>query len=180
MAAYLATLAALFVRFVDPEAARAPRRLVASEADLALVRRHHALFYLLVAAAPVEWWLHGCPAGPWQTVGAALAATGVCGYRRAGRVLGDQLSPLVAPVEPARLVEDGWYGRIRHPMYLAELALALGLPILLAAPWTLVVSALFLVAVVRRIGVEERALTARFPDYPAYASRTSRLLPHVY
>ncbi|MEB2285555.1 MAG: hypothetical protein B6D46_14060 [Polyangiaceae bacterium UTPRO1] len=173
-------LAALFVRFVDPEAARAARHLVASAADLVLVRRQHALFYALVLAAPVEWWLGGRPAAAWQLVGLLLAAAGVAGYRRAGRALGDRLGPLVAPVEPARLVERGWYGRIRHPMYLAEIMLAFGLPLLLAARCTLVVSALFLVAVVRRIGVEERALAARFPDYAAYAARTSRLLPYVY
>jgi len=168
------------VRFVDPEAARAPRRLVASEADLALVRRHHALFYALVVAAPIEWWLRGRPAAGAQLLGVVLAIAGVVGYRRAGRSLGDQLGPLVAPVEPARLVEGGWYGRIRHPMYLAELALAFGLPLALGVRWTLLLSLLFLVAVLRRIGVEERALAARFPDYAAYASRTARLLPHVY
>ncbi|MCC6767253.1 MAG: isoprenylcysteine carboxylmethyltransferase family protein [Deltaproteobacteria bacterium] len=180
LAAHLATLAALFVRFVDPEAARAPRHLVASAADLALVRRHHALFYLLLLAAPVEWWLHGRPAAAWQLAGAALAAAGVHGYRRAGRALGDQLGPLVAPVEPARLIDRGWYGRIRHPMYLAELALAFGLPLVLAARWTLALSGLFLAAVVHRIEIEERALAARCPEYAAYASRTSRLVPHVY
>ncbi len=153
---------------------------MASEADLALVRRHHVLFYALVLVAPIEWSLRGRPAGAWQLVGLVLGAAGVLGYRRTARALGDQLSPLVAPVEPARLVDRGWYGRIRHPMYLAELAMAFGLPLLLGARWALAMSALFLVAVVQRIGVEERALTARFPDYAAYASRTARLLPHVY
>ena len=173
-------LGALFVRFVDPETTRAPRHLVASEADMALVRRHHALFYALVLLAPIEWWLRGRPAGPGQLLGAGLAFAGVAGYRRAGRMLGDQLSPLIAPVEPATLVERGIYGRIRHPMYLAEIALALGLPLVLGACWTLLGSALFTLAVLQRIGVEERALTERLPTYADYVARTARLIPHVY
>jgi protein-S-isoprenylcysteine O-methyltransferase Ste14 len=178
--AYGATLVALFVRFVDPERTRAPRHLVASEADMALVRRHHALFYGLVLLAPIEWWLRGRPAGAAQLVGAGLAFAGVAGYRRAGRMLGDQLSPLVAPVEPAALVERGLYGRIRHPMYLAEIALAFGLPLVLGACWALVGSVLFSLAVLHRIAVEERALTERLPAYPDYVARTARLIPHVY
>lgn len=65
-------------------------------------------------------------------------------------------------------------------MYLAELAMAFGVPLLLGASWTFALSALFTIAVVRRIGVEEQALTARLPDYAHYAAHTSRLIPHVY
>jgi protein-S-isoprenylcysteine O-methyltransferase Ste14 len=65
-------------------------------------------------------------------------------------------------------------------MYLAEIAMAFGAPLLLGASWTLAVAVLFTVLVVRRIAVEERALAERLPDYPAYAARTSKLFPHVY
>lgn len=171
---------ALFVRVVDPDATRAPRRFVASEADLALVRRHHMLFYALVIAAPIEWWLRGSPAEPSQLFGALVAAAGVVGYRRAGATLGDQLGPLVAPVEPARLVERGFYAGIRHPMYLAEIAMAFGVPVELGCRFTLLLAAGFALAVLRRIGIEERALAERLPDYAAYAARTARLIPHVY
>ncbi len=144
------------------------------------MRCHQFAFYALLVAAPIEWWLRGRPAALWQLVGAALGAAGVVGYRRAGSVLGDQLSPLVAPVEPARLVEHGPYGCIRHPMYLAELALAFGLPLVLGARWTLVLGVIFTLSVLRRIGIEERVLAERFPAYTSYAARTARLLPHVY
>jgi len=177
---YVAGLLALFVRFVDPEAPRAPRHLVASATDVALVWRHHAAFYALLLAAPVEWWLRGRPSALVQLAGAGLTFVGIFGYRRAGGALGDQLSPLVAPCEPAALVERGPYRRIRHPMYLAELLIAAGMPILLGAGWTLVVSAVFALLVLHRIGVEERLLTARLPGYSAYATRTHRLVPHVY
>jgi protein-S-isoprenylcysteine O-methyltransferase Ste14 len=159
---------------------RAPRHLVASEADLAVVRRHHVAFYAVLLLAPVEWWWRGRPAGAVQLLGAVLGIAGVVGYRRAGRALGDQLSPLVAPSEPAELVARGPYGAIRHPMYLAEIALAVGVPLLLGARVSLLASAAFVVLVLRRIQIEEESLAARLPAYAAYAARTHRLVPHVY
>jgi protein-S-isoprenylcysteine O-methyltransferase Ste14 len=153
---------------------------VASEADLALVRRHHAVFYALLFAGPIEWLLRGRPAAWSQLAGVALMAAGVMGYRSAGRALGDHLGPLVAPTEPAALIERGPYRVIRHPMYLAEIALAVGAPLVLGARLTLVVSALFVALVLRRIRVEERSLAERLADYDAYAARTARLIPHVY
>ena len=138
------------------------------------------VFYALLLAAPCEWWWRGRPTAPVQLVGLALAVAGVVGYRRSGRALGEQLTPLVAPAEPAALVEAGPYRRIRHPMYLAELAIAAGVPVLLTAYLTLVVSAVFAALVVHRIGVEEKLLGARFAAWADYAARTSRLVPHVY
>jgi protein-S-isoprenylcysteine O-methyltransferase Ste14 len=176
----VAVVLALFVRFVDPAAARAPRRLVGSAADLVLVRRQHWAFYGVLLAAPIEWWWRGRPASAAQLVGLALAVAGLVGYRHAGRSLGDQLGPLVAPCEPATLVERGPYRRIRHPMYLAEIAMAFGIPLVLGAFWTLAMSLVFSAVVLRRIGVEEAALTARLPDYRDYAARTHRLVPHVF
>jgi protein-S-isoprenylcysteine O-methyltransferase Ste14 len=180
LAAYLAALGALFVRFVDPEKARAPRHLTASPADLAIVRRHHRVFYTLLLAAPVEWLLRGRPAAWWQLAGVVLMAAGVAGYRWAGSALGDHLGPLVAPTEPAALVQRGPYRVIRHPMYLAEMALAVGAPLVLGATATLALSAAFIALVIHRIGVEERSLAERLHHYEAYAARTARLIPHVY
>ena len=180
LAAYVAGLVALFVRFEDPAARREHRQLVASDADLAMVKRHHAVFYALLIAAPIEWLFRGRPAGVTQILGALLLGAGVAGYRHAGRALGARLGPLIAPTEPAMLVEGGPYGRVRHPMYLAELAMAFGVPGVLAACWTFFLSGVFGVLVIQRIGVEERALAERLPEYPAYAARTSRLIPHVY
>lgn len=145
-----------------------------------MVRRHHAVFYALLLGAPLEWWLRGKPGGWMQLAGAAMMFAGVAGYRRAGRALGDQLSPLVAPCEPAALIERGPYRRLRHPMYLAELAIAVGAPLALGAWLTLALSALFITLVFHRIAAEERYLAARFGGYSDYAARTNRLVPYVY
>ena len=171
---------ALFVRFTDREAARPHRELVASPADLRLVRRHHRVFYALLAAAPLEWWLRGRDAGWRVLAGAALFALGLYGYRRAGAALGPQLGPLVAPPEPATLVAAGPYARVRHPMYRAEIAMAAGTALMLGGPVAALLALVFAALVVHRIGREEQALAERLPDYAGYVRRTARLVPHVY
>jgi protein-S-isoprenylcysteine O-methyltransferase Ste14 len=141
---------------------------------------HHRAFYVILLAAPVEWLVRGRPGGWSELGGAVLFLCGIWGYRHAGGTLGEQLSPLVAPCEPARLVEKGLYRSVRHPMYLAQLAMAFGAPLALGAWVTTILALPFVVIVLRRIRVEEAVLLARIPGYRTYMERTHRLLPHVY
>ena len=180
LAVYGALLFALFVRFVDPAITRRPLQLRATPAELRLVRIHHRLFYAILIAAPIEWALRGRPAGCPQLLAAALFLAGVIGYRRAGAALGEQLSPLLAPREPAALVERGPYRHVRHPMYGAQLAMALGAPLTLGAVATSALALGLALVLRRRMAIEERLLGERLPAYDAYVRRTSRLVPRVY
>jgi len=65
-------------------------------------------------------------------------------------------------------------------MYLAELEMACGVVIVLAAYASAVLAAAFAIVVLYRVEIEERVLRARVPGYRAYAARTHRLLPYVY
>ena len=177
---YAGLVLALFVRFQDPRAERRPLRLEASPEELRLVRRQHSVFYALLLAAPIEWWLRARPAGWMQIAGALLFLAGLIGYRRAGRTLGEQLTPLVAPRDPPKLIERGPYRKVRHPMYLAELAMAFGTVPALGAYASAVLAVVFALVVLHRAGIEEQVLHERLPGYRAYAARTSRILPYVY
>ncbi len=148
--------------------------------ELRIVRRHHRAFYAILLAAPLEWLACGRPAGSAQLVGAVLFLGGVVGYRRAGRVLGPQLSPLVSPREPAAVVDAGPYRRVRHPMYRAELAMAFGAPLTLGAMLTVVLSIVFSALLLQRMRLEEDALSNRTSAYRDYAARTKRIIPHLY
>ena len=151
-----------------------------SERELRIVRFHHRLFYAILLAASVEWVVRGRP-GSWvQFAAAGLFLGGIVGYRRAGGALGMQLSPLLAPREPAAMVEDGPYRGLRHPMYLAQLAMAVGAALSMGARVTLVLVLALAVVLVHRIRVEESLLMERLPAYRAYAKRTYRLIPYVY
>lgn len=81
-----------------------------------------------------------------------------------------------------RLVENGPYRHIRHPAYTGSLLAFAGLAICMSS-WISALVLLIPIASVflRRISIEERALTAAFPvEYPEYAKRTYRLFPGIY
>lgn len=80
----------------------------------------------------------------------------------------------------ARLVVAGPYRVIRHPMYVAVLALALAW-LLGRFTWPGLACWIALLAVaLAKMPIEERALAARFPEYEEYRRRTARLLPGLF
>jgi protein-S-isoprenylcysteine O-methyltransferase Ste14 len=102
-------------------------------------------------------------------IGIALAILAVRGFRSAGT------NP--EPWKPsAALVMDGVFGWLRNPMYVGGTLLLVGLAILLASDWMLVMTAVFVpvihFGVVKR---EERYLEAKFgDDYRQYMARVPR------
>ncbi len=124
------------------------------------------------------------PAGP-KVVSAPAAAAIVALIGGvvlvAGAVtLGANLSILPSPREGARVVRQGVYRWVRHPIYAGVILLTVGwvvyrgdlLHVVLA-----VATALFYAAKASR---EERYLQDRFPDYAGYRRRTWRFVPWVY
>ena len=76
------------------------------------------------------------------------------------------------------LVTDGPYRYTRNPMYVSELALALGLALLLASPWLALSTPLLFFALTKlAIEPEERHLRAKFgAEFERYAAQTPRWL----
>jgi protein-S-isoprenylcysteine O-methyltransferase Ste14 len=101
--------------------------------------------------------------------GAGLAVPAMRGFRSAGTH--------VEPWKPSTaLVTDGIFGWLRNPMYVGVTLFLVGLAILLASDWMLVMTIIFLpvihFGVVKR---EERYLEAKFGDaYRQYMARVPR------
>jgi protein-S-isoprenylcysteine O-methyltransferase Ste14 len=98
------------------------------------------------------------------------------------RTLSTHFTYAVSIQEQHELIEQGLYRHIRHPAYLGELLIFLGIG-LAFANWVSLVS-LFVcpfIAFSVRMNVEEKALLEHFAvRYVEYRKRTWRLIPWIY
>jgi protein-S-isoprenylcysteine O-methyltransferase Ste14 len=103
-------------------------------------------------------------------------------FYRSHADLGTNWSITLEVREQHRLITQGVYHRIRHPMYSAlalyGVAHALVIPNWVAGPSNLVA---FAVLFALRVRAEERMMLEQFGDeYTAYIARTKRLVPGVW
>ena len=78
------------------------------------------------------------------------------------------------------LVTSGLYRWVRHPIYLGEFLVFLGIMILTVSPVSVATYLVFVGLQMYRLVVEEQTLADAYPEYDEYRGRTSRLLPGVY
>jgi protein-S-isoprenylcysteine O-methyltransferase Ste14 len=135
---------------------------------------------------PFIWVVFGFPRFadyPFQpflcAAGIVAAAAALVMFRLTHKALGRYWSVSLQLKEDHKLVTDGVYARIRHPMYTAfwlwAIAQALLLPNWIAGLAGIVgFGTLYLL----RVGPEEQLMVDQFGDeYRAYMARTGRLLP---
>jgi protein-S-isoprenylcysteine O-methyltransferase Ste14 len=125
-----------------------------------------------------EYRLHPIP----FLIGILLLALGLWLLYRSHADLGTNWSITLQVRENHRLITEGIYHRIRHPMYLAFLIYALG-QALVIPNWFVGPSygAAMLLLFALRVGAEERMMLEEFgKDYEAYCAATNRLLPGIW
>jgi protein-S-isoprenylcysteine O-methyltransferase Ste14 len=96
--------------------------------------------------------------------------------------LGTNWSITLEVREQHRLITQGVYRRIRHPMYLALVLYSVGhalvIPNWVAGPSNLIA---FTILFALRVRAEEKMMVDEFGDeYAAYTARTKRLVPGVW
>jgi protein-S-isoprenylcysteine O-methyltransferase Ste14 len=80
-----------------------------------------------------------------------------------------------------RVVTDGPYRIVRHPMYAGAALYLLGMPLLLGSWWGVVAVPLLVVGMALRAVGEERMLRRELPGYDEYARRVRfRLIPGIW
>jgi protein-S-isoprenylcysteine O-methyltransferase Ste14 len=120
-------------------------------------------------------------AGP-LVAGVLCFVLGLYLFYRSHADLGANWSITLEVREQHRLITNGVYRRIRHPMYAALLLYSVGqalvIPNWVAGPSYLVA---FAILFVFRVQAEERMMLEQFgDDYAAYMARTDRLVPRMW
>ena len=80
----------------------------------------------------------------------------------------------------ARLVTDGPYRRIRHPMYTALMLMMAGVAAFNGHWLNFVAAAALCPVLVAKARREEKILATVFDGYAGYAAATKRFVPYVY
>ena len=112
--------------------------------------------------------------------GAVLAVAGVLLLLSGIVRLGRNLTPLPYPTAHATFIQAGPYRFVRHPMYSGGIAIAYGWALFVCGSLTLAFAALLHAFLSVKATREERWLTSRFPDYPAYQRRVGKLIPFIH
>jgi protein-S-isoprenylcysteine O-methyltransferase Ste14 len=84
-------------------------------------------------------------------------------------------------MEGQRLVKDGLYKHIQHPLYLAETIRNFGFVIIFSSIYGILLIAATTIFIAIRIRMEERMLIQVFGDeYREYQKTTKRIIPYIY
>ncbi len=95
-------------------------------------------------------------------------------------MLRGKLTAMPAPVSGSVLLDRGPYAIVRHPIYSGVILGFLGLALRGANPVAVLLALALIPFFYAKTSHEERLLTARFPEYPAYKQRVRyRVLPWV-
>lgn len=137
-----------------------------------------ALFPLLPVYRP---WPIPVPWGALISIaGGAIALCGLLIALKAFFDLGSNLTPLPHPKDQGELVQMGLYAWVRHPLYCGLLLLLAGLAIALQSMTHLALMLLLFLLLNAKASREEAWLSQRFPEYPAYQKRVSKLIPGLF
>ena len=80
-----------------------------------------------------------------------------------------------------QLSSTGWYGLVRHPMYLGNVILMIGVPLALGSYWGLLFVVVGLAVLALRINDEEVLLAQQLAGYREYMRKVHyRLVPYVW
>lgn len=89
-----------------------------------------------------------------------------------------RISPI--PAKEARIVINGPYRFVRHPMYTSIIIGMIGLLIIHFSIIRLVMFLALIVVLIFKLNWEEKMLLEKFSGYKVYRERTNKLIPFIY
>ncbi len=123
------------------------------------------------------------PAAVWRQVsGFIVFYLGAVTYNLTLFVAGENLRPAPSGIHAEhRLVQEGPYSVIRHPLYVSYVLILLGLALVLRLYWLLIPTAGILLGIYPTARAEEAMLVERFGEaYMGYQRRVGMFLPKLF
>lgn len=138
-------------------------------------------FYVVIYFAPLENYLLDLTLNIYSIgAGLALFIAAVLIRVSAMNTLNKNFSIAIETKEDGKLVENGIYKLIRHPLYLAVMMMVMGSALIFNCVICWFFVALTFAGVLIRIKNEELFLIKQFPEYNAYIARSKKMIPFIY
>lgn len=126
------------------------------------------------------WAASGLPALVFRWIAAVIGVACLALSNRCWSHMGDDWRMSVDPGQSARLIIDGPFSRVRHPIYALSITLMICTMIVLPAPVMLVLGMVHIALMNMKARNEEQFLIERHgEDYAAYCARTNRFFPRL-
>ena len=90
------------------------------------------------------------------------------------------LSPFPSPLPGAKLITNGLFKYVRHPIYTGILLSGVGFAIISTSGYRLIITFLLYVLFHFKAKYEEQQLQQAFDSYSAYKRKTGRFLPKLF
>ncbi len=144
--------------------------------DIVFVVLQFALFiayvwevkYMEISLPPVFFWVGLAM----LVLGAIISLVGVL-------QLNVHLSPFPSPLPGSKLIENGVYKFIRHPIYSGILFALFGFGFLAHSGYKLAIAVILYFLFYLKTKYEEKRLLEVFPGYSDYQKRTGRFFPRI-
>lgn len=152
--------------------------------DVPIIRFYNLFFLALLIVAALDSGRYG-----WSVVPVFAQVTGwfflglVCVVVWHVMAVNTYLSTLVRLQDDRghRVISEGLYGWVRHPMYVGVIVSSFCTPLALASFWALIPGALMALVITYRTAREDHMLREKLEGYEAYAERVRyRLIPGVW
>ena len=117
----------------------------------------------------------------WPYLGLLLFTVGVIVRVAAQRALGENFSAYVTLQPDHRLVQNGIYSWIQHPLYLSLLLIPTGIALVFASLLAIPILILAVLFVFDRMRREDCLLASHFgAEFESYRGRTRKLIPLLF
>ena len=93
----------------------------------------------------------------------------------------EYLSRTIEVQEGQKVIDNGLYGIVRHPMYMATVIMFLSMPLVLGSPISFIIMLGYIPVIAKRIRNEEEVLSAGLVGYMEYKTRVKyKVIPFIW